>query len=65
MMNGKPLDAQREERWPRTEQNSAGGKSLKVAREPWEVDSDYDDMEGLFVPYLGEPDPDSEPEVES
>jgi hypothetical protein len=49
MASGSPLDMQRDERWPsQTEQNPLGQRSLKVVRQPWEVDSDYDDMEGMF-----------------
>ena len=65
MTSGPPLDLQREERWPsQTEPNLLGGTSVKVVRQPYEVDSDYDDMEGIFAPFTGEPDPDPEPEPE-
>jgi hypothetical protein len=63
MASGKPLDMQREERWPsRTETNPMGAPGVKVARQPWEVDSDYEDMEGVFGQYHGEPDPPSDDE---
>ena len=64
MASGKPLDMQREERWPsQTEVNPMGKTGVKVVRKPWEVDSDYDDLEGVFGEYRGEPDPPSD-EVE-
>jgi len=57
MASGQPLDMQREERWPaQTETNPLGLPGVKVVRKPWEVDSDYDDMEGVFGDFLGEPD---------
>lgn len=66
MASGLPLDLQREHRWPsQTEHNALGQQSLKVVRQPWEVDSDYDDMEGVFGEYEGEGDPEGvEPEME-
>ena len=58
MASGKPLDMQREERWPaQTETNAFGASGVKVIRQPWEVDSDADDMEGLFGEFEGEPAP--------
>ena len=54
MCSGPPLDAQREERWPgQTETNAAGAPSLKVKRQPWETDSDYEDMEMIFGEHMG------------
>lgn len=58
MASGQPLDMQREERWPsQTETNAFGASGVKVLRQPWEVDSDLDDMEGMFGDYQGEPEP--------
>lgn len=58
MASGQPLDMQREERWPsQTETNAFGAPGVKVLRQPWEVDSDLDDMEGMFRDYQGEPGP--------
>lgn len=65
MASGQPLDMQREERWPsQTETNAMGATGVKVVRKAWEVDSDVDDMEGIFGEYHGEPDPEpvSKPE---
>ncbi|KAF9513247.1 hypothetical protein BS47DRAFT_1376767 [Hydnum rufescens UP504] len=65
MASGPPLDLQREERWPsQTEPNLLGGTSVKVKRQAYELDSDYDDMEGVFGPFTGEADPEPEPEPE-
>ncbi|KAF8305387.1 hypothetical protein DL93DRAFT_2144637 [Clavulina sp. PMI_390] len=60
MASGPPLDNQREERWPaQTETNAMGAQSLKVRREQWEVDSDYDNLEGIYGEYQGVPDQDA------
>lgn len=65
MASGQPLDMQREERWPsQTETNELGAPGVKVVRKAWEVDSDMDDMEGMFGGYYGDPDPDPVPDAE-
>ncbi|KAL6309686.1 hypothetical protein BKA93DRAFT_849857 [Sparassis latifolia] len=46
MAAGDPVDVQREKRWP----NRTTSTDPKVAFEPWEEDSDYDDFEGLMPP---------------
>ncbi|THV08439.1 hypothetical protein K435DRAFT_740525 [Dendrothele bispora CBS 962.96] len=44
MISGEPLDQQRERRWP--DRTNSGG--VQVQWQPWEVDSDYSDEEGLI-----------------
>lgn len=47
MASGNQIDVQREERWPgQTESSAQLGSSFKVKHKPWELDSDYSDMEG-------------------
>ena len=59
MASGEPLDLQRDRRWPPppTVAPEAGkpsapgpkdGKGVQVKREPWELDEEYEDMEGIF-----------------
>lgn len=50
MAGGAPLDMQRAARWPsqETQVDPRGTKSLSVDWAPHQVDSDYDDMEGLY-----------------
>ena len=49
MASGNQIDAQREERWPsQTEASAETGTTFKVVHKPWELDSDYSDMEGAF-----------------
>ena len=51
MASGNQLDAQREERWPGRAQTTAGMRStVKVQFDPWDEESDFSDMEGLFGP---------------
>ncbi|KAL5508312.1 hypothetical protein ACEPAH_5931 [Sanghuangporus vaninii] len=49
MASGNQIDVQREERWPgQTEASALLGSSFKVKHKPWDLDSDYSDMEGAF-----------------
>lgn len=51
MASGDPLDKQRSKRWPGQEQLTArGGRKAVVDWAPHQVESDYDDMEGVFPP---------------
>ncbi|GJJ07558.1 hypothetical protein Clacol_001760 [Clathrus columnatus] len=52
MASGEMLDQQRAARWPGQETtiNPSGGKSDVVDWKPHQIDSDYDDMEGIFPP---------------
>jgi len=63
MVSGQPLDIQREKRWPaQMELSKTGAKTTTVAHLPWEIDPEYDDMEGIFEPFQGNPDPPEEEE---
>ncbi|KAF8335065.1 uncharacterized protein EI90DRAFT_3176960 [Cantharellus anzutake] len=56
MIAGDPLDTQREKRWPsQMELSKTGAKTATVAHHPWELDPEYDDMEGIFEPFQGVP----------
>ena len=56
MASGAPLDMQREARWPSQEtQVPRGGKGVAVEWQPHQIDSDYDDMEGIFPRRPGAP----------
>jgi hypothetical protein len=50
MASGDVLDKQRSGRWPGQDNklNPGGGKSVSVEWQPHQVDSDYDDLEGIF-----------------
>lgn len=52
MASGETLDQQRAARWPGQETviNPSGGKSDSVDWKPYQIDEDYDDMEGIFPP---------------
>lgn len=52
MASGAPLDMQRAARWPSQETtvDARGTKGLTVEWEPYQIDSDYDDLEGLYPP---------------
>ncbi|KIJ56794.1 hypothetical protein M422DRAFT_72928 [Sphaerobolus stellatus SS14] len=52
MASADPLDKQRAKRWPGQDSQvkAGGGKSVSVEWKPYQVDSDYDDMEGIFPP---------------
>ena len=51
MASGNQIDAQREERWPnQTETSAQLGSSFKVNHKPWDLHSDYSDLEGAFGP---------------
>src|SRR5258708_30300511 len=64
MISSERLDIQREKRWPsQMEISQTGAKTATVAHHPWEVDPEYDDMEGIFEPFQGEPDPPEEEET--
>jgi len=51
MASGNQIDAQREVRWPKHTEPAAPGTtaSLKVNFEPWEEDSDVDELEGMVL----------------
>ncbi|EJD01095.1 uncharacterized protein FOMMEDRAFT_141811 [Fomitiporia mediterranea MF3/22] len=49
MAIGNQIDVQREDRWPnQTEGTAETGTSFKVNHKPWDLDSDYSDLEGAF-----------------
>lgn len=54
MASGNVLDKQREERWPNRTiiGDTAAGttSSFKVQFDPWEIDSEYSDTEGIGGP---------------
>lgn len=52
MASGQALDQQRAARWPGQETvlNPSGGKKDMVDWKPHQIDSDHDDMEGVFPP---------------
>jgi len=55
MASGDPLDKQRSTRWPGqdSEINPGGGKTVSVEWKPYQLEDDYDDMEGIFPPAKG------------
>lgn len=57
MASGPPVDMQREARWPSldTQVNPRGTKGVSVDWESHQIESDYDDMEGIFPRRPGGP----------
>lgn len=57
MTSGQTLDQQRAARWPGQETvlSPSGGKKDMVDWKPHQIDSDYDDMEGIFPPPKDQP----------
>jgi hypothetical protein len=52
MASGAPLDMQRSSRWPsqETQVEPRGTKGVAVDWAQHQIDSDYDDLEGIFPP---------------
>lgn len=56
MASGGPLDIQREQRWPNQTGNVSApnapqtGAGVQINWQPWDEDSEYDDLEGMFGP---------------
>lgn len=48
MASGADLEAQREQRWPKQAAKFAATNDPEIEFHPWDEDSDYEDMEGLF-----------------
>ncbi len=48
MASGADLEAQREQRWPKQAAKFTATNDPEIEFHPWEEDSDYEDMEGLF-----------------
>ncbi|KAF9495400.1 hypothetical protein BDN71DRAFT_1447561 [Pleurotus eryngii] len=48
MASGAELEAQREQRWPKQAAKFAATNDPEIEFHPWDEDSDYEDMEGLF-----------------
>jgi len=57
MVSGDVLDKQRATRWPGQDNklNPGGGKSVSVEWKPHQIDSDYDDLEGIFPSRKSQP----------